>query len=74
MNIRTVLSLGGPELMYKRYKKEVNEVLSVLIGKVLVSGFVYGIASFLQFVTFALIFFLASVYINNYDLDINGPL
>lgn len=34
----------------------------------------YGLGSFLQFVSFALIFFLATVYINNFNLSINGPL
>jgi ATP-binding cassette, subfamily B (MDR/TAP), member 1 len=34
----------------------------------------YGVATFMQFLSFALIFFLAAVYISNNDLGIDGPL
>ena len=63
MNIRTVLSLGGPEVMSHRYEKELDEVDSTITGKTLLSGFMFGISAFLQFSVFALILYLGTVYI-----------
>jgi 1,4-dihydroxy-2-naphthoate octaprenyltransferase len=40
----------------------------------LLSGFMYGLGSMLQFISFALIFFLAAVYISNFGLSISGSL
>ena len=74
MNIRTVLSLAGPSVMDNRYKNQLSEVINVISGKALLSGAMYGLSALLQFVSFGLIFFLAAVYINNYNLGIDGSL
>ena len=40
----------------------------------MVSGFMFGVSYFLQFLTFALIFYLAAVYISANNLSIDGSL
>jgi len=74
MNIRTVLALNATSAKDRRYSHQLSEVISTMKGKAFLSGFMYGLGSFLQFVSFALIFFLASVYVKNFDLSIEGPL
>ena len=66
MNIRTVLSLDGPQVMINKYEKKLQEIIDTITGKILISGAVYGVSALLQYLTFALILFLAAVYINKY--------
>jgi ATP-binding cassette, subfamily B (MDR/TAP), member 1 len=74
MNIRTVLMLGRDEVFVGRYGDSLSDIFTVLIRKSILSGFMLGVAYFLQFLTFALIFFLASVYTVSNGLDIENSL
>lgn len=40
----------------------------------MLSGFMYGVSYFLQFISFALMFFLAAVYVTNYSISIDDSL
>lgn len=38
------------------------------------SGFMYGISNFLQFITFGMIFFLAAIFVANYGVKMDNSL
>ena len=42
--------------------------------KYLFSGFMYGVSYFLQYLCFALMFFLSAIYDTKYDVDISDSL
>jgi len=65
MNIRTVYSLGSEHLMCKRYEDKLVGIEEVIQNKSLFSGFMYGLSYLLQYSIVGLIFFMASVYVNN---------
>ena len=69
MNIRTVLSLSGPQAMEDRYERQVDEVTNTVTKSALISGLMFGLSSLVQFATFALIFFLSAVYVNQFNLN-----
>lgn len=74
MNIRTILSFENLEGVILRYENQLNDILSVLAWKSFFSGFIFGLAYLFQYVTFALIFYLAAVYIANNNLSIDGSI
>jgi len=57
-----------------RYEVALNEIFTVLVKKSLLSGFMFGLAYCLQYVAFALIFYLAAVYITHFNLSIDGSI
>jgi ABC-type multidrug transport system fused ATPase/permease subunit len=73
-NIRTALSIGDTTLIEQRYENTVDEISSMLRKKCCVSGFMFGISYFLQFVICGLLFYLAAVYINTYNVSAEGSL
>ena len=74
INIRTVLSFGNIEAVIMRYENRLNEIFTVLVKKSLVSGLMFGLAYCLQYIAFALIFFMAAVFISNFNLSIDGSI
>jgi hypothetical protein len=69
MNIRTILSLGSSEAVQSRYGLKLDGILEDLMKKCVFSGFMFGVSYFLQYLCFALMFFLSAVYKGKYDLD-----
>ena len=74
MNIRTVLSLGAESALLGKYNLQLGEVIDSIKVKAVFSGIMYGLATFMQFVSIALIFFLSAIYIDRFNLEISGPL
>lgn len=74
MNIRTVLSLGAESALLGKYNLQLGGVIDSIKVKAVFSGIMYGLATFMQFVSIALIFFLSAIYIDRFNLEISGPL
>ena len=51
-----------------------DHVFDSMIFKSIVSGAMFGVSYFMQYVTIALILFLGAVYASSTDLGIDGPL
>ena len=51
--------------MCKRYEDKLVGIEEVIQNKSLFSGFMYGLSYLLQYSIVGLIFFMASVYVNN---------
>ena len=74
MNIKTVLSLNATEALHRRYKNLLKDVLENIRNKAFISALMCGLGFFAQFFVFALLFFLAAVYISNFNLGMEGSL
>jgi ABC-type multidrug transport system fused ATPase/permease subunit len=73
-NIRTVLTLGGRDYINEQYATKLDDIFNGVIKKCILSGFMLGISYLLQYLTVALMLFLAAVYIDTYNLDLEGPM
>ena len=66
MNVRTVYALGNIEHIHHRYKDNLSHIFEILSKKSILIGFMHGLSYLLHSATFALIFFMAVVYIYNF--------
>ena len=74
MNIRTIMSLGGPEEAHRRYEAKINEILPTIVKKDLISGVLFGLSFMLTFITFGLTFFLSVVFVSHNDIQVSHSL
>ena len=74
MNIRTVLSLGAAAVVQKRYFDKVDEQYSLISKKSLISGFMFGLSYFLQFMSVGLLLYLGVIYVSSFSADFEDSL
>ena len=74
MNIRTVFSLGAAALLLKKYCLKVDDILSRIMRRSFISGFMFGLSYFLQFSILGLLLYLGAVYISKFSVDFRDSL
>ena len=71
INIRTVSSSGHDYIIIKKYEEKLEEPESLLVGKGLLTGFLFGLSQLITYFIFGIIFFVGAVFVrDNADVTV----
>ena len=71
INIRTVSSSGHDYIIIKKYEEKLQEPESLLVGKGLVTGFLFGLSQLITYIIFGVIFYVGAVFVrDNADVTV----
>ena len=71
INIRTVSSSGHDYIIIKKYEEKLQEPESLLVGKGLVTGVLFGLSQLITYIIFGVIFYVGAVFVrDNADVTV----